>query len=73
VFKEVTLRFSADTPSLPTVIPAMDAIDQHLATAITGSTYNSAIKASLALGKNLLNKYYSLTDISDLYRIAMSA
>lgn len=71
MFKDITLRFSSDTPSLPSVIPAMDSIDSTLATAIANSKYNTAITASLKLGKDLLNKYYSLTDMSDAYRIAM--
>ena len=49
----------------------MDNIDSTLATAIAGREYDDAIRASLKLGKDLLNKYYSLTDNSDIYRIAM--
>jgi hypothetical protein len=50
----------------------MDHIDAHLATASQDLKYSPAIRASLALGKTLLNKYYNLTDDSEVYRIAMS-
>ena len=50
----------------------MDHIDAHLATAIENLEYLSAIRASLALGKAHLNKYYNISDYSEVYRIAMS-
>lgn len=49
----------------------MDHIDQHLATAARDNTYKPCIQAAVAMGKKLLNKYYSYTDHSKLYRIAM--
>jgi hypothetical protein len=49
----------------------MDHIDQHLATAAANNTYKPCIQAAVAMGKKLLNKYYSYTDHSELYRIAM--
>lgn len=49
----------------------MDHIDQHLATAARNNTYKPCIQAAVAMGKKLLNKYYSYTDHSELYRIAM--
>jgi hypothetical protein len=69
---DATLYFSRSTPSIPKVIPAMDYIDRHLTTAATNGNYEPSIKAALAIGKNLLNKYYGLTDHSEVYRIAMS-
>ena len=72
LFKDATLFFSRATPNLPTVIPAMDHIDAHLATASQNMKYSPAIRASLALGKTHLNKYYNMTDHSEVYRIAMS-
>ena len=59
------------TPNLAKVIPAMDHIDKHLTTACIDARYDPAIQAALAVGKQLLNKYYTLTDTSELYRIAM--
>jgi len=72
LFKDATLFFSRSTPNLATVIPAMDHIDTHLATASHNLKYSPAIRASLALGKAHLNKYYDMTDHSEVYRIAMS-
>jgi hypothetical protein len=50
----------------------MDQIDQHLATVALDKKYVPAVQAAVMLGKNLLNKYYDLTDSSEIYRIAMS-
>lgn len=50
----------------------MDHIDQHLTSSALNSLYHPAIKAALAIGKKLLNKYYTLTDHSEMYRIALS-
>jgi hypothetical protein len=71
IFKDATLFFSRSTPNLAKVIPAMDHIDKYLATASMNVKYDPAIQAALAVGKRLLNKYYTLTDSSELYRIAM--
>jgi hypothetical protein len=35
--------------------------------------YDAPIRAALAMGKKTLNRYYTLTDASEVYRIAMSA
>ena len=50
----------------------MDHIDRHLATAARDDKYKPCIQAAVAMGKRLLNKYYSYTDHSELYRISMS-
>ncbi len=50
----------------------MDHIDTHLATASQSSKYSPAICASLTLGKAHLNKYYDMTDQSEVYHIAIS-
>lgn len=60
------------TPNLARVIPAIDHVDNHFAMAAVDNKYNPAIQAALAMGKDLLNKYYNKTDHSDLYRIAIS-
>jgi hypothetical protein len=52
--------FSRSTPSLATMIPAMDHIDSHLAEASEDLTYSPAIRAAMALGKTHLNKYYDM-------------
>jgi hypothetical protein len=82
VFKDATLFFSrgADKkaydekqkiPNLATVIPAMDHIDSVLATSAINNRYCLAIQAALTIGKKTLNHYYSKTDLSNMYRIAM--
>jgi hypothetical protein len=72
IFKDATLFFSCATPNLPKVIPAMDHIDQHLATAACNNTYKLFIQAVVAMDKKLLNKYYMYTNHSELYRITIS-
>ena len=57
---------------MASVIPAMDHLDEHLASIATSPKYGRAIKAAVALGKRTLNKYYDNTDQSEIYRIAMS-
>ena len=49
----------------------MDMIDKHLAIATLNNKYEPLIQAALAVGKNLLKKYYNMTDHSKLYCIAM--
>jgi hypothetical protein len=49
----------------------MDLIDKHLATAALDNRYEPSIQAALLVGKKLLNKYYDMTDQSELYRITM--
>ncbi|KZV99872.1 hypothetical protein EXIGLDRAFT_582092, partial [Exidia glandulosa HHB12029] len=71
VLKDATLYFSRSTPNLATVIPAMDHIDRVLSTQSLTTSFNPAIRASLMLAKRTLNRYYSATDWSDVYRIAM--
>jgi hypothetical protein len=55
------------------VIPAMDFINDKLTAHAHDRTLSPAVKASLALGKKTLNRYYLLTDSSEVYRIAMGA
>lgn len=50
----------------------MDKIDKHLASCAVDTAYSPALRGAFKLGKDLLNKYYSLTDSSDVYRIAIS-
>ena len=71
IFKDATLFFSRSTPNLATVILAMDHIDEHLTMASLNRQYSAPVRVALAMGKSVLNKYYSLTDASDLYRVAM--
>jgi len=72
IFKTVTLEFSTDTPCVANVIPAMDRMHADLLAAGENEDYSTAIRAALKVGIHLLNKYYSITDNSEIYRIAMS-
>lgn len=71
IFKDGTLFFSRSTPSLATVIPAMDHIDEALTTQSLNKKYEPSIRAALGLAKKTLNRYYNMTDHSEVYRIAM--
>ena len=82
MFKDATLFFSRGAgkkdhderqkiPNLATVIPAMDHIDSVLATNAIDNRYCLAVQAALTIGKKTLNHYYSKTDLSNIYRIAM--
>ena len=56
------------------VIPAMDHIDSTFTNGIVDSELlDPAIRAALGLAKRTLNRYYSLTDLSETYRIAMGS
>lgn len=55
------------------VIPVMDYIDEVLATnALNNVKFSRPIQAALVMGKKTLNRYYSKTDESNLYRVSMS-
>ncbi|KAG2740682.1 hypothetical protein P692DRAFT_201727755 [Suillus brevipes Sb2] len=72
ILKHATLYFSRGSPTLAMVIPAMDHIDSvFTAGIINHQTLNPSIRAALKLAKRTLNRYYSLTDKSETYRIAM--
>ena len=71
ILKDATLFFSRDTPNLAMVIPAMDHIDEVLSSQSLDRRYDVSIRASLGLAKKTLNRYYSITDMSEVYRIAM--
>jgi hypothetical protein len=49
----------------------MDIIDKHLVTAALNDKYKPSIQVALVVGKKHLNKYYTMTDHSEPYRIAM--
>jgi hypothetical protein len=72
VFKDATLFFSRATPNLATVIPAMDHIDEMLTMSSLNSMYPPSIRAALSIAKKTSNRYYNVTDQSEVYRIAMS-
>jgi hypothetical protein len=54
------------------VIPAMDHIDMVFTNAcLPTSKFNPAVRAAIKIAKKTLNRYYSLTDASELFRITM--
>ncbi|TFY76524.1 hypothetical protein EWM64_g7487 [Hericium alpestre] len=71
ILKNATLFFSCSSPNLTMVIPAMDHINSSFTTDALATKYNPAICASLNIAKHMLNHYYTMTDLSEVYRIAM--
>lgn len=64
--------FSSSTPNLATDITTMDVIDEKLTTdSLNRSKFEAPIRAALGLAKKTLNRYYNLTDSSEVYRITM--
>ena len=60
-------------PNLAMVIPAVDYVDEVFTTGMLNhNRFDPAIRTAVGLAKNTLNKYYSLTDSSKVYHIAMS-
>ena len=49
----------------------MDEIDRRFTNIILDSSYDPAIRAAMRFAKATLNRYYSLTDLSEPYRNAM--
>jgi len=50
----------------------MDAIDRAFTTAsMDGDHFSLPIKIALELGKHIMNKYYNLTDESEIYRVSI--
>lgn len=70
--KDATAFFSRPSPSLATVIPAMDHIEDVLKKFSRNMEYDIAIRSAVDLARSTLNRYYSLTDSSEVYRISMS-
>nr|GAT43317.1 predicted protein [Mycena chlorophos] len=69
--KEATMFFSEDSPTLAAVIPVMDDIDEFFTEKERDIKLHRTIRASITVAKRTLNRYYSLTDGSEVYRIAM--
>ena len=53
------------------MILAMDHIDERLTTDALNPRYNCAIRASLGIARKTLDRYYTLTDMSEVYWISM--
>ncbi|KAJ7144096.1 hypothetical protein C8R44DRAFT_585710, partial [Mycena epipterygia] len=81
IFKDATLYFSNENHcTIPQVLITMDKVDDLITATVTTSAVQGpgpkralhpSIKSALKLVKATLNKYYSHTDSSNIYRIAM--
>ncbi|KAJ7584827.1 hypothetical protein C8J56DRAFT_789150, partial [Mycena floridula] len=78
VFKKATTFFSQDSVcTISSVIPTMDRIDTlitdpvQLVASLGPKELHPSVKIALLLAKKTLNRYYSLTDSSEIYQIAM--
>ncbi|KAI0776431.1 hypothetical protein BC629DRAFT_1254460, partial [Irpex lacteus] len=71
IFYDATQFFSRDEPTLSEVLPAMDTIDEYLTTTSLDKKFQPSIRAAVNLAKKTMNRYYSKTDQSECYRIAM--
>ncbi|KAE9398960.1 hypothetical protein BT96DRAFT_743982, partial [Gymnopus androsaceus JB14] len=72
ILKDATEFFSSDFPNISAVIPAMDAIDEAFATGIIEQKELCMLLCyALSVGKKTLNMYYSLSNDSHIYCIAM--
>ena len=69
-YKIATLYFSSNAANISAVIPAMDQIDSGLNTQANRPLHTS-IKVAMKLAQRKINRYYSLTDLSSIYRISM--
>jgi hypothetical protein len=71
IYKDATLFFSQDQIStIANVIPTMDRIDLLLSDSTT-KQLSLSVKHALSFAHKSINKYYSKTDLSNVYRIAM--
>jgi hypothetical protein len=71
MYKDATLFFSQDNVvTITNVIPTMDRIDAMLSSSAK-MPLNPAVKHALTFARKLMDKYYSKTDLSNVYRIAM--
>ncbi|KAJ6586616.1 hypothetical protein B0H10DRAFT_1832534 [Mycena sp. CBHHK59/15] len=82
VFKDATLYFSSEKHcTITQVIPTIDKIDDLITATVVSSApaagapnkhiIHTSIKSALKLAKKVMNKYYSATDESKVYRVAM--
>ncbi|KAJ7811786.1 hypothetical protein B0H14DRAFT_2313592, partial [Mycena olivaceomarginata] len=70
--EKATLLFSSDKSTIANVITTMDKVDDLITTTIVSTQPSGRTKrVALGLAKATMNKYYSATDKSNVYRIAM--
>ncbi|KAA1088533.1 hypothetical protein PGTUg99_033119 [Puccinia graminis f. sp. tritici] len=72
LFHKITLQISkSGSARLSNIVIFIDQITDHLSTIISDSNYPPALRNACRVGLKITNKYYSLTDTSPLYRIAI--
>ncbi|KNE89669.1 hypothetical protein PSTG_16866 [Puccinia striiformis f. sp. tritici PST-78] len=71
VLRDHPPNFSIGSARLSNIVVFIDQITEHLSTAISGTNYPPALRNACRIGLKTTNKYYSLTDASPLYRIAI--
>lgn len=72
-FLYTTTRISqSNTPLLHEVIPLIDSLTGAMEDVVDSMTASDIIRLAAARGRQVLNKYYSKTDESIMYRLAMS-
>ena len=54
------------------VIPYIDVLTEHLDAFAANSDYHPTVRAAARRGRLMMDKYYSRTDESIIFRIAMS-
>jgi hypothetical protein len=73
MYKDVILFFSQDNAvTIANVVPTMDHINKMLS-ASAARLLNSAVKHTLTFARKLMDKYYSKTNLSNVYHIAMGS
>jgi hypothetical protein len=71
MYKDATLFFSQDAiATIAHVIPTMDRIDAMLSSSST-EPLSPSVKHALSFARKIMDKYYSKTDLSNVYWIAM--
>ncbi len=72
IFLLATKRISkTDVPLLHQVIPIIDLLTTNLTDTIANEDIEPVVRTAAARGLAVLNKYYSATDDSIMYRVAM--
>ena len=71
MYKDATLFFSKDNVvTIANVVPTMDRIDKMLSVSAATSLI-PPVKHALTFARKLMDKYYSKTDLSNVYCISM--
>jgi hypothetical protein len=71
MYKDATTFFSQDNvATIAHVIPTMDRINNMLKTS-AAEPLTPSVRHALKFARKIMDKYYSKTDLSNVYRIAM--